>query len=82
MWEAAFKWEGREGDFTERETGRVRQRKTNRKRHTHKQNKEDLETQPGFPGGSAGKETPCNARGPSFLPGSGRFPGGGNGNPL
>ena len=36
----------------------------------------------GFPGGSDGKETPCNARNPGSVPGLGRFPGGGNGNPL
>ena len=66
MWEAAFKWEGREGNFTERERDRESETKRDKlsKRHTHKQNKEDLETQPGFPGGSDGKETPCNARGP------------------
>ena len=35
-----------------------------------------------FPGGSDGKESACNARDPSSIPGSGRFPGERNGNPL
>ena len=34
----------------------------------------------GFPGGSNGKESACNARDPDSTPGSGRFPGDGNGN--
>ena len=33
-------------------------------------------------GGSEGKESACNAGGPGSIPGSGRVPGGGNGNPL
>ena len=33
----------------------------------------------GFPGGSEGKESPCNV---GSIPGSGRSPGEGNGNPL
>ena len=37
----------------------------------------------GFPGGSAGKESACNAGDPSLIPGSGRSPSGdGPGNPL
>ena len=36
----------------------------------------------GFPAGSNGKESACNARDVSSVPGSGRFPGEGNGNPL
>ena len=36
----------------------------------------------GFPGGSEGKTSACNARDPSSIPGSGRSPGEGNGNPL
>ena len=71
-----------EGDFTETDRESETKRDKLRKRHTHKQNKEDLETQPGFPAGSDGKETPCNARDPSFIPGSGRSPGEWNGNPL
>ena len=35
-----------------------------------------------FPGGSDGKESACNARDWSSVPGSGRSPGEGNGNPL
>ena len=35
-----------------------------------------------FPGGSDGKEYACNARDPSLIPGSGRFPGEGIGYPL
>ena len=36
----------------------------------------------GFHGGSDGKESACNAGDPCSIPGSGRFPGEGNGNPL
>jgi len=36
----------------------------------------------GFPGRSAGKESACNAGDPSSIPGLGRSPGGGHGNPL
>ena len=36
----------------------------------------------GFPGGSVGKESPCNAGDVGLTPGSGRSPGGGHGNPL
>ena len=36
----------------------------------------------GFPGGSDGKESACNAGDPASIPGSGRSPGEGNGNPL
>ena len=36
----------------------------------------------GFPGGSDGKEYACNAGDPGLIPGSGRSPGEGNGNPL
>ena len=35
-----------------------------------------------FPGGSDGKESACNAGDPGLIPGLGRFPGEGNGNPL
>ena len=35
-----------------------------------------------FPGGSDGKESACNVGDPGSIPGSGRSPGGGNGNPL
>ena len=36
----------------------------------------------GFPGGSDGKESTCNAGDPSSIPGSGRSPGDGIGYPL
>ena len=36
----------------------------------------------GFPGGSDGKESACNAGDLDLIPGSGRSPGEGNGNPL
>ena len=36
----------------------------------------------GFPGGSDGKESACNAGDPGSIPGSGRSPGEGNGNLL
>ena len=37
---------------------------------------------PLFPGGSDGKVSACNAGDPGSIPGSGRSPGEGNGNPL
>ena len=37
---------------------------------------------PGFSGGSDGKESACNAGDSGTIPGSGRSPGEGNGNPL
>ena len=36
----------------------------------------------GFPGGSGGKESTCNAGDLGLIPGLGRSPGGRNGNPL
>ena len=36
----------------------------------------------GITGGPDGKKSACNARDLSSIPGSGRSPGGGNGNPL
>ena len=36
----------------------------------------------GFPGGSDGEESACNAGVLGLIPGLGRFPGGGNGYPL
>ena len=35
-----------------------------------------------FPGGSDGKASACNAGDPGSIPGSGRYPGEGNSNPL
>ena len=45
----------------------------------------DRQTTPvflGFPGGSEGKESTCNVGDLSLIPGLGRSPGGGHGNPL
>ena len=42
----------------------------------------DLMRRKGFPGGSDGKESTCNAGDLGSIPGLGRFPGGGHGNPL
>ena len=36
----------------------------------------------GFLGSSAGKESTCSAGDPNLIPGLGRSPGGGHGNPL
>ena len=36
----------------------------------------------GFPGGSVGKESACNAGDPGLIPGLGRSPGEGIGSPL
>jgi len=36
----------------------------------------------GFLPGSDGKESACNERDPGLIPGLGRSPGGGHGNPL
>ena len=36
----------------------------------------------GFPGGSDGKESACNAEDPGLIPGSGKYTGEENGNPL
>ena len=36
----------------------------------------------GFPGDSGGNKSACNAGDPGSVPGSGRSPGEGNGNPL
>jgi len=38
-----------------------------------------MRVKPKWPGGSDGKESAYNARDPGLIPGSGRFPGGGNG---
>ena len=35
-----------------------------------------------FPGGKDGKESACNVGNSGSIPGSGRYPGEGNGNPL
>ena len=43
---------------------------------------ERLHSLSGFPGGSDGKVSACNAEDPGLIPGSGRYPRAGNGNPL
>ena len=43
---------------------------------------EELGSTWGFPGGSGSKESACSAGGLGLIPGLGRFPGEGNGNPL
>jgi len=42
----------------------------------------DIYTPLGFPGGSDGKDSAPNTRNLGLIPGSGRFPGEGNGNTL
>ena len=44
--------------------------------------KKRLPKQLGFPGGSDGKASACNVGDPGSIPGLGRSPGEGNGNPL
>ena len=44
--------------------------------------KEEIWGREGFPGGAGGKESACNAGDPGLIPGLGRSPGGGHGNPL
>ena len=41
-----------------------------------------LQYKMGFPDGSDSEEFACNAGDPGVIPGSGRSPGGGHGNPL
>ena len=43
---------------------------------------EDIMLRKGFPGGSDGKESTCNSGDLGSIPGSGRFPGEEDGNPL
>ena len=42
----------------------------------------DIHITEGFPGGSDYKESSCNVGDPGLIPGLGRSPGEGNGNPL
>ena len=49
---------------------------------SREQNKPEMSPALGFPGGSDGKDSACNAGDPSSIPGLGRSPGEGNGNPL
>ena len=48
----------------------------------HRQNYKHIMMREGFPCGSAGKESACNAGDLGLTPGSGRSPGEGKGNPL
>ena len=43
---------------------------------------ESIKGDKGFPDGSMGKESTCNTGDVDSIPGSGRSPGGENGNPL
>ena len=43
---------------------------------------EDLHILKGFPGGLDSQESAFNERSPGLIPGLGRSPGGGNGNPF
>ena len=43
---------------------------------------EQMNSDSGFSGSSVGKETDCNAGDQGLIPGLGKFPGEGNGNPL
>ena len=43
---------------------------------------ESIKGDKGLPDGSMGKESTCNTGVVGSIPGSGRSPGGGNGNPL
>ena len=47
-----------------------------------KHNSKDFPGVLGFPGGSVSKESACNSGDQAPIPGSGRSPGEGNGNPL
>ena len=44
--------------------------------------KEEKHNRGAFTGGSDGKESPCNVEDLGSIPGLGRSPGGGHGNPL
>ena len=51
--------------------------------HPHSYYRRTLAWRPTMhPGGSVGKESACSAGDPGSIPGSGRSPGEGNGNPL
>ena len=50
--------------------------------YTHMYTHTHTHTHTGFPGGADGKESTCNAGDLGWIPGLGRSPGGGYGNPL
>ena len=53
-----------------------------KKRERETVNFRQVQREKGFPGGSDGKESTCGARDLGSIPGLGRSPGGGHGNPL
>ena len=58
---------------------------TNKGRRGQRRGKRLVQRQPGFPGGSVVKNPPVDAKDAgdtSSIPGSGRWPGGGNGSPT
>ena len=57
-------------------------RKEKRKRQSLVETEMNIIRDGGFPGGSDGKESACNVGDLGSLPGLGRSPGGGHGNPL
>ena len=57
-------------------------KKCMRRTHTHYRFWKQIYSEMGFPGGSDGKESACNVGHSGSIPGSGRSPGGGHGNPL
>ena len=63
---------------THRDTHRHTHRDTHRHTHTHTH----THTHRGFPGGSVVKSPPANPGDRSWIPGSGRSPGGGHSNPF
>ena len=50
--------------------------------HVENKNIKILTSEMGFPGGSDSKASVCNTGDPGSIPGLGRSPGEGNGNPL
>ena len=57
-------------------------KRVNPKNSCHKEKFFSFNFTMSFPGGSVGKESTCNAGGLGSIPGLGRSPGEGNGNPL
>ena len=50
--------------------------------HSHNSELQESTDELGFPGGSVGKESACNAGDEGSVPGSGRVPGEEHGNPF
>ena len=55
---------------------------THARAHTHTHTYIYIYIYTHFPHSLVGKESVCNSGDPGLIPGSGRFPGEGNGNPL